>query len=85
MLKFNGLIEKTMAHSGGKYVAGNKMTIADFVLASYMGNYIMNPKSPVAAAVQAKLGDTPKFKAYIDARETNFPYLARRGEFETPF
>ena len=83
--KFSGLIEKTLAHHGGKYMAGSKMTIADFVVASYAGNYVMNAKCPIAPALQANLTNTPKLKAYIDARETTFPYLKARGEFQAPF
>ena len=83
--KFNGLIEKGMNHHGGKFAAGNKMTIADFVLASYAGNYVMNDNCPCSAGIKAKLADTPKLKAYIDAREATFPHLARRGPWPAPF
>ena len=41
--KFNGLIEKGMAHHGGKFSAGNSVTISDFVLCSYFGNLVNNP------------------------------------------
>ena len=61
------------------------MTIADFVLASYLGNFVYNPLNPVSQPLQAKLDTTPKLKAYGDARETTFPYLKARGALASPF
>ena len=83
--RFNGLVEKNFNHHGGKFVAGNKMTIADFVMASYLGNFIYNPLNPASQIMQGKLDSTPKLKAYAEARETTFPYLKTRGALETPF
>ena len=83
-VKYNGLIEKTMTHHGGSFAAGNRMTIADFVLASYCGNFIRNSNNPIHAGIQEKLADTPKFKAYCDAVESTFPYLVERGPIESP-
>ena len=82
--KFNGLIEKTLTHSGGSYVAGSKLTIADFVLASYCGNFIRNPNNPIHTPIQTVMDKTPKFKEYCDNVETTFPYLAERGPIESP-
>mmetsp|Transcript_14914 Transcript_14914/g.18745 ORF Transcript_14914/g.18745 Transcript_14914/m.18745 type:complete len:107 (+) Transcript_14914:1148-1468(+) len=42
MRKVNLLIEKTLTHHGGKFAAGNSVTIADFVLASYVCCFIQN-------------------------------------------
>ena len=44
---YHGLMEKNLEHHGGKFTAGNQVTIADFVMASYIGNYIVNPAFPV--------------------------------------
>ena len=41
--KFNALVEANFVKHGGKYCAGNSITIADFVLASYVGNFVNNP------------------------------------------
>lgn len=41
--KYHGLMEKTLEHHGGRFAAGNQVTIADFVMASYVGNYLVNP------------------------------------------
>ena len=84
-VKFHGLLEKTLTHSKGPYVAGPKRTIADFVLASYIGNFVTNPNNPGSAPLTASLGDTPKFKAYVDKATTTFPYLAARGDPQFPF
>ena len=84
--KFNGLVEKTLAHHKGKFAAGAKMTCADFVLASYCSNILMNPLNPVnAGMVGGELAKTPLLKAYCDKRETVFPHLVARGPVTTPF
>lgn len=51
---------------GMKFIAGSALTIADFVLVSYVANNMTNPASPVASASQAILDETPKFKAYTE-------------------
>ena len=40
--KFNALVEANFVKHEGKYCAGNSVTIADFVLASYVGNFVNN-------------------------------------------
>ena len=77
-------LEKNMTHHGGKFAAGNQITIADFVLCSYFGNLIKNPKNPVSPMTIPLLDETPKLKAYVDALETNFPALKARGEQQFP-
>lgn len=59
--KYHGLIEKTLCSHNGKFVAGDKVTIADFVLASHIANNLNNPKNPCQAALQATLAGCPKF------------------------
>merc|ERR1712060_551643 len=41
-LKVVRLIERTLAHSPGKFIAGDKMSIADFIACSFIANYLMN-------------------------------------------
>ena len=67
-LKFVRLIERTLAHSPGKFIAGDKMSIADFIAVSFIANYLMNDafpcKGPLSAAVDGIAASTPKFTAY---------------------
>lgn len=46
--KFNMMVEKGMVVHKGKFVAGANMTIADFVMASYIGNFLKNANNPLA-------------------------------------
>lgn len=59
--KFHKLVEKNLDHHGGKFAAGNQVTIADFVTASYIGNYVVNSAFPAYNQVSAIVGETPKF------------------------
>jgi len=76
--KFHGLIEAALTKHGGKYCAGNTVTIADFVLASYVGNYINNPAAIVGDAAKSQLANTPKFEAYTNLVMETFPHLKSR-------
>ena len=62
-------MENILIRHKEKYAAGSCVSIADFVLASYVRNHLLNPASPVSATLQALLDqencDTPKFKEYI--------------------
>ena len=60
----HGIIEKSLKHHGGRFAAGDKVTIADFVMASYIGNYVFNANCPVAEPAKSTLGATPGFEAY---------------------
>lgn len=44
--KYNAMMEKNLTHHGGKFAAGNNVGIADFIMAGYVGNFIMNNESP---------------------------------------
>ena len=76
--KLHQLAEKCLAHSQGKFIAGSKVTIADFIFASYIGNYIENENAPVSAPAKATLDETPLFKSYCDVVLNEFPYLKTR-------
>lgn len=60
--KYNAMMEKNLTHHSGKFAAGNKVGIADFIMAAYVGNFIMNNESPFSAKMQEILVLTPKFK-----------------------
>lgn len=73
--KYNGLMEKNLEHHGGKFAAGDKVTIADFVMASYIGNYLTNPAFPASSQAMAILAETPKFQTYTETVKSEFTYL----------
>lgn len=83
--KFMGLMEKGMCHHKGKFVAGSKITIADFVAAAFACNMIKNPLCPVKDPLNAALAKYPMFKAYVECVETKIPYLKTREAIKTPF
>ena len=62
--KFHGLIEMNLAHHGGNFAAGNHITIADFIMASHIGNYLTNPAFPLTAQINAIVSETPLILAY---------------------
>ena len=47
--KYHMIMEKNLENHGGKFAAGNQVTIADFVMASYIGNCVLNPAFPLYA------------------------------------
>ena len=59
--RFHGLMERNLSHHGGKFAAGDHITIADFVMASHIGNYIDNAKFPLTNEMQQLLDETPLF------------------------
>ena len=84
-VKFHGIVEKALAHHGGKFAAGNNVTIADFILASHIGNYIDNASFPISGQVKALLDSTPKFKQYCQTVRDTFPFLKTRKHPLGPF
>ena len=65
-MKMIKLIERTLAHSNGKFIAGNNITIADFIACSVIANYLMNDNTPVKAKANESVdaATLPKFTAY---------------------
>lgn len=78
--KFHSLLEKTLATHSGKFIVGDKVTIADFVLASHISNNLINEKNPCSTALQASLGSNPKFSAYMKTNLNEF----KKWRFERP-
>ena len=83
--KFNGLVESNLNHHGGKFVAGNSITVADFVVAAYAANYCLkNPMFEGSAPFTAALDATPKTKAYCSMIVQHLPHIANRTQ-QYPF
>ena len=76
--KFLGLVEKNLNHHNGPWLAGNKVTIGDFVMASYFGNFVNNPACPVKAQAVADAASCPKTMAYCARVMKEFTYLTTR-------
>ena len=51
-------------------------------MASYIGNYLLNPAFPLSELARATLerGDSPKFVQYIETVKNEFTYLNKRGK-----
>lgn len=47
-------------------------------MASYVGNYVVNPAFPAQSMVAAIVDETPRFKAYMDTVKAEFTYLSTR-------
>ena len=63
--KFHALVHLNLLHHNCKFAAGDQVTIADFVMASYIGNHLTNPACPLSEASMAVVPESPKFEAYI--------------------
>ena len=49
-----------------RFLAGNNLTIVDFVMCSYVANVIYNRNGPFSAITKAILSRTPLFAQYCD-------------------
>ena len=76
---YNCMMEKNLIQHGGKWAASNTISIADFIMASYIGNFIMNEQNPLSPMLKECLDETPKFKAYCMAIMIEFKHLKTRG------
>ena len=77
--KVVALCETMLAHHNGKYIGGNNVTIADFVLASYVSVHGMNGKSPFQSINKDIFKDFPKFYAYgMNFIGNEFPFCKER-------
>ena len=76
--KYHTLVENNLAHHGGRYAAGDQVTIADFVMASYIGNYLVNPAFVAHQEAQELVSATPRFEAYVATIQQEFTYLKTR-------
>ena len=66
--KFNNQIEGKLAELGGDFIAGSRITIADFVVFSAYTSLVINETCEVPdnqAALTAKLVSTPRVCEYL--------------------
>ena len=73
------MMEKNLNHHNMKWAAGDQISIAEFIMASWIGNFVMNEENPYFMLLQATLDETPKFKDYCDAILNEFSHLRTRG------
>jgi len=73
-------IEKRIEANGGKYIAGDKITIADFALAYVCYDFLMNEANPTYAETLELIKDHEILKKYanglkedLDARLSTRP------------
>ena len=84
--KFNKQIETHLAGTNTRFMASDRLTIADFlVFQIYMG--MCHNEATIVPEIQAqfagKLADTPKVTAYIEVMKTEMAsYLATRGAYK---
>ena len=83
--KYHAIVERNLTHHGGKFAAGDQITIADFVMASHIGNYIENANFPLAQQMKESLAETPKFQTYCQTVLETFSYLKTRPQPLPPF
>ena len=75
--KFYKLVESNMKHHGGKYAAGNMITIADFVIAGHMTGCSINKQSPLPfyGLSEQIMPSVPTYKALQDTLMKDLPFL----------
>ena len=73
------MMERNLNHHNKKWAAGDQISIADFIMASWIGNFVMNSENPFSPQLKATLDETPKFKAYCANIMQEFTHLKTRG------
>ena len=63
---FHNMCEKQLSRMNTRFLAGNKITIVDFVMCSYIANVVFNMNGPFSAVTKSILGGTPLFGDYCD-------------------
>ena len=83
--KFNKQIETHLAAQSTRFIASDRLTIADFVVFSTYMSVVQNEATPapeIQATFEATMADTPKVKAYIATMKQEMAtYLANRGAY----
>ncbi len=84
--KFNNQIEGHLARTGSTFIAGNRITIADFVVfatyASMAINEFTEGTEHIQAAFAATLESTPKVREYIERMKTELAgHMSQRSGF----
>ena len=82
MDKFFRMLDKTMQHHGGKYIAGNSVTIADFIVACLVGTYCLNEACPVAGVGKKLIQKYPTLHGYAKRIQAgqDFPFATKRTD-----
>ena len=63
--KFFKVVETQLNKSGGRFICGNMMTMADFCMTSLIYDYIKNPSGPFSALLQPIVSAKfPRLEAY---------------------
>ncbi len=74
-------IEKRITSNGGKFVAGNKITIADFAVAAVAFNLLVNEANPHHADVHPLVKDHVVFQKYTQLlKESLGEHLSKRPQ-----
>ncbi len=82
--KFFKLVEANLKHHGGKFAAGNTITIADFAVAGHMRGCSINKESPLPfyGICQKVMPECLVYKQYEDRLMQELPYLsAQRPQY----
>lgn len=78
-VNFMKVVDKALCMHSGKWICGDKITIADFVLASVYGNLAMNPNCPVKDIVAPIVMGKPRCKSHCANIMKEMTYLTTRG------
>ena len=81
---FHKLCEAQLVRLNTKYLAGERITIVDFVMCSYVANVIFNRAGPFSDVTKAILTTTPHFAAYCDTILREFKEQLDRRPEPTP-
>ena len=84
--RFLALCEKQLqANTASKYISGDKMTIADIVLTSFIWNVLRNEGGPFSEPFTAVLFTFPFFQAYGRRMQAEFIHQLRRRKRKNIF
>ena len=83
--KFNAQVAKSLADRGNPtYFAGDRLTIADFVLANHYLSYAFNEtnEKDIVATAKATVAETPNVGEYMERVKAQIAgYLEVRGKY----
>ena len=74
----SSLAERNFNKHGGKFAAGSKLSLADFILVAFINNYLHNSECEISILANSALYLTPKFKSYIDRICEKIPSVKER-------
>lgn len=72
-------MENLLAMHRRNYITGGKLTVADFCMASFQANFVMNTRFPIHRLLKETLEETPRFNEYLNrVLNVNQVYLSKR-------